>query len=100
MQKRTHTTAKQWKKRFLSLLCILLLLSMLPVMEYTQYAHAYTAAQRPGLQPSDISFSRDRILRSAKAHIDRANQTGYSVNNILMGTEYLPLRPQTGVRLC
>jgi uncharacterized surface anchored protein len=91
MQKRTHTTAKQWKKRFLSLLCILLLLSMLPVMEYTQYAHAYTAAQRPGLQPSDISFSRDRILRSAKAHIDRANQTGYSVNNILMGTEYLPL---------
>jgi uncharacterized surface anchored protein len=53
--------------------------------------YAYTAAQRPELQPTDIALSRERILRSAKAHIDRANETGYTVNNILKGTEYLPL---------
>ena len=95
MQKRTNTTTKKWKERLLSLLCILLLLSLLPVMEHTQYAHAYTAAQRPGLQPSDISVSRERILRSAKAHIDRANQTGYAYNNVLRGTEYIPLATST-----
>jgi hypothetical protein len=70
MHKRTHKVPKQWKRRLLSLLSILLLLSLLPVMEHTQYAHAYTAAQRPSLNPSEIEVSKDRFLRSIKAHMD------------------------------
>jgi hypothetical protein len=95
MHKRTHKVPKQWKRRLLSLLSILLLLSLLPVMEHTQYAHAYTAAQRPSLNPSEIEVSKDRFLRSIKAHMDRANQVGYGYNNILTGTEYIPLATST-----
>ena len=100
MQKRMYITAKQLGALLLSLLCCLLFLSVVPVMERPHDVHAYTAAQRPTLQPSDISVSRERILRSAKAHIDRANQVGYGYNNILMGSEYIPLASSTRKFCC
>ncbi len=100
MQERMNRSSKRWRVSLLALLSVLLLLSVMPITEYTRDVHAYTAAQRPGLQPSDIAVSRDRILRSAKAHVDRANQVGYGYNNVLSGTEYLPLATSTRKFCC
>jgi len=91
MQRRTPLFLTRLKTGFLVALCLLPLLFAMFLANRTVDVYAYTAAQRPELQPTDIALSRERILRSAKAHIDRANETGYTVNNILKGTEYLPL---------
>jgi hypothetical protein len=100
MQKRTYSSKKKLKTWLLSMLCFLLILSMSPIMQITQYAHAYTAAQRSGLQPSDIQTSKDRFLRSIRAHMDRANVVGYGYNNVLQGTNYRPLATSTQKFCC
>ncbi|NLB03914.1 MAG: hypothetical protein GX839_00305 [Fastidiosipila sp.] len=52
---------------------------------------AYTAGQRKSLSTADLSTSRERILKSAAAHVTRANQVGYGYNRVLNGDQYLPL---------
>ncbi len=91
---------KRLKTGFLVAICLLSLLIAIFLANRTADVHAYTAAQRSELQPTDIAFSRERILRSAKAHIDRANETGYSANNVLKGTEYLPLATSNRGFMC
>ncbi|NMA36386.1 MAG: hypothetical protein GX948_06000, partial [Clostridiaceae bacterium] len=91
---------KRLKTGFLVAICLLSLLIAIFLANRTADVHAYTAAQRSELQPTDIALSRERILRSAKAHIDRANETGYSANNVLKGTEYLPLATSNRGFMC
>lgn len=100
MQTKRHKILKPRKKSCVTFLCFLLLFPLLLLLVHAGEAYAYTAAQRPSLQPSDVFFSRDRILRSAKAHIDRANQVGYGYNNTLLGAEYMPLATSTRKFCC
>ncbi len=53
--------------------------------------NAYTASQRQSLRTEDLSVSRERILKSAAAHVKRANQVGYGYNRVLNGSSYIPL---------
>jgi len=57
--------------------------------------HAYTAEQRNSLQPHQVAVSRERYLRAAAAHVNRANQLGYAYNRVLNGTSYVPLMTST-----
>jgi len=100
MQRHTTISMKRLKTGFLVAICLLSLLIAIFLANRTADVHAYTAAQRSELQPTDIALSRERILRSAKAHIDRANETGYSANNVLKGTEYLPLATSNRGFMC
>lgn len=100
MQKRLYKPLKHWKARVLTILCFLLLLSVVPRTVHTHEVYAHTAARRSSLQLSDIVISRDRVLRSAKAHIERANEVGYGYNNILRGTDYRPLTTSTRKFCC
>ncbi len=100
MQRHTTISMKRLKTGFLVAICLLSLLFAIFLANRTADVHAYTAAQRSELQPTDIALSRERILRSAKAHIDRANETGYSANNVLKGTEYLPLATSNRGFMC
>ncbi len=90
-------------KTFFRSLCLLFsllfILTFIPCGVWRE-VRAYTAAQRPSLKPEDVTVSRERFLRSAKAHIDRANQVGYGFNNILTGSEYIPLQTSTRKFCC
>ena len=77
-----HYLYETTKNGFLKI-CLLSLLLTIFLANRTAM-HAYTAAQRSELQPTD-SFARADFV--PLAHIDRANETGYSANN-LKGTEY------------
>ena len=57
--------------------------------------HAHTSAQRNSLQPHQVAVSRERYLRAAAAHVNRANQLGYAYNRVLNGTSYVPLMTST-----
>ncbi|HZK28767.1 MAG: SpaA isopeptide-forming pilin-related protein [Clostridiales bacterium] len=57
--------------------------------------HAHTSAQRNGLEPHQVAVSRERYLRAAAAHVNRANQLGYAYNRVLNGTSYVPLMTST-----
>jgi hypothetical protein len=54
--------------------------------------HAHTSAQRNSLEPHQIAVSRERYLKAAIAHVNRANELGYAESNyVLSGASYLPL---------
>ncbi len=91
MQKRMPGISRWQMASIIVALCLLSLLLGFPFVKPAMEAHAYTAARRPSLRPQDIFVSRERILRSAKAHVDRANEVGYGYNSTLTGSEYRPL---------
>lgn len=68
-----------------------LLILLNPASCAAKNVQAYTAGQRNSLKPADIAVSRERFLRSAAAHVNRANQVGYGYNRVLNGTSYQPL---------
>ncbi len=90
-------------KRFLKALCLLFALTfiftLIPI-SIQKEVQAYTANQRASIKPQDIMVSRERLLRAAKAHVDRANQLGYGYNNVLQGSEYIPLQSSTRKFCC
>lgn len=72
------------------ILILALVLCLLPAGQ-TVPIQAYTAAQRTSLKAADLAVSRERLLKSAAAHVKRANQVGYGYNRVLNGTSYIPL---------
>lgn len=79
------------KEKILAGILVLLMIALPFLCRAPEKIEAYTAAEKGTLKASDIEVSRDRYLRSAAAHVKRANQLGYGYNRVLNGVNYKPL---------
>ncbi|NLB50222.1 MAG: hypothetical protein GX809_01375, partial [Clostridiaceae bacterium] len=82
-----------------ALLTILLVMSLIAIGTGSG-VEAYTASQRSSLKASDIQVSRERLLKSAAAHIKRGQALGYGYSQVMTGTSYVPLASFTDGFCC
>ncbi|HZK29348.1 MAG TPA: SpaA isopeptide-forming pilin-related protein, partial [Clostridia bacterium] len=89
---------KRWMGYLATLLAVLSIFVLVTVCSLND-AHAYSASQRRSLESGHVMISRERFLKSAAAHVKRANQVGYGYNRMLNGTTYYPLA-QSAQKFC
>lgn len=90
---------KLWLRCLAALTAFLSILVLVSVCS-VEGVYAYSAAQRRSIKPDDVLISRERFLKSAAAHVKRANQVGYGYNRMLNGTTYYPLAGSTQKFCC